>query len=55
MLSASTSARAQLQAQLLPARATRVDNLTDLVGNTPLVRRSKKKGITEPRLPITLP
>jgi len=38
MLFASTSARAQLQAQLLPARAIRVDNITDLVGNTPLVR-----------------
>jgi len=38
MLSTSTNARAQLQAQLLPTRAVRVDNLTDLVGNTPLVR-----------------
>ena len=37
MLSAS-SARAQLQAQLLPSRAIRVDNLTDLVGDTPMVR-----------------
>ncbi len=38
MLSASLSARTQLQEQLRPARAVRVDNLTDLVGNTPLVR-----------------
>ena len=38
MRAASLTARAQLQEQLRPARAIRVDNLTDLVGNTPLVR-----------------
>ena len=38
MASSAQTARSQLQAQLRPARAVRVDKLTDLVGNTPLVR-----------------
>lgn len=38
MSTAPPSARAELQAQLRSARAIRVENLTELVGNTPLVR-----------------